>query len=219
MACSETQRLVAEYLGGGMTAAQRAACESHFSQCADCRLVLDSLTGSVQRLETWEPVDVPEWDRAATLTTSPVGEGNYQAEEKVVSFADRQSGGRKPDSDKGSAIPGRWQSWLPLAATVALAVFLGWKQDAGLSEQELISYLDAFEQRQQVQTQRLLDTALQEFGSSTSDSMVQLVEWIETQRAADMQQLEASFQQMLNHDYQALNSMQQLASWANTQQP
>lgn len=116
-------------------------------------------------------------------------------------------------------VPGGWQSWLPLAATVALAVFLGWNQDSGLSEQELAAYLDAFEQRQQAQTQRMMETAMQEFGNSTSDSIAQLVEWIEVQRAADMQQLEASFQQMLNHDYQALSSMQQLASWASTQEP
>lgn len=228
MACSDTQKLVADYLGGEMTAAQRSACESHFSKCADCQQAVDGLADSVQGLLGWESAEVPEWDRAATMTVSSQRVDSQQGERKVMSL--RQHQAEKPGfapqsndhaSEQGRTrhVPGGWQSWLPLAATVALAVFLGWNQDDGLDEQALTAYLDAFEQRQQVQTQRLLDTALQEFGDSTSDSMVQLVEWIETQRAADMQQLEASFQQMLNHDYQALNSMQQLASWASTQEP
>lgn len=228
MACSETQKLVAEYLGGEMTAAQRAACEYHFSQCADCQQAVDSLAGSVQGLLRWEVADVPEWDRASTMLSTSGDEGSEQTEHKVVSFArdkvarqasDEQSAGPVSRQGRADRLPGGWQSWLPLAATVALAVFLGWNQNSGLKEQELLAYLDAFEQRQQAETQRLLDTALQEFGDSTSESMVQLVEWIEAQRAADMQQLQASFQQMLNHDYQALNSMQQLASWASTQEP
>lgn len=206
MTCSETQRLVAEYLGGEMTAAQRTACEYHFSSCDDCRQAVDTLAGATQGLLHWQSAEVPAWDRLSTMSAATT---DNQVKSHGLPLRSR----RKPQ------LPGGWHSWLPLAATIALAVFLGWNQDTGLSEQELAVYLDAFEQRQQAQTERLMNTALQQFGDSTSDSMVQLVEWIEAQRAADMQQLEASFQQMLNHDYQALNSMQQLASWASTQEP
>ena len=205
MACSETQKLVAEYLGGEMTVAQRTACEYHFSVCEDCRQAVDGLAGTAGRLLHWEQVTVPDWDRTAS-TAEEVSAQKTRPEVVPLNTRSRQ-------------IPGGWQSWLPLAATVALAVFLGWNQDSGLSEQELTAYLDAFEQRQQAQTQRIMETAMQEFGDSTSDSMAQLVEWIQAQRTADMQQLEASFQQMLNHDYQALSSMQQLASWVSTQEP
>jgi len=216
MACTETQKLVAEYLGGEMTAAQRAACEYHCSQCSDCRQALENLAGATEQLLAWESVDVPEWNRSATMAG---GNESGQASQRVVTFPGSKKSGSEKAGRMKNRFPGNWQSWIPLAATVALAVFLGWNQETGLSERELTAYLDAFEQRQQAQTQRMLDTALQEFGDSTSDSMIQLVEWIEAQRAADMQQLEASFQQMLNNDYRALNSMQQLASWASTQEP
>ena len=219
MACTETQKLIAEYLGGEMTAAQRAACEYHFSQCSDCRQTLGNLVGATDQLLAWESIDVPEWDRSATMMAPPEVNESDQVKPQVVAFPGNKTTARDKGSRRKSYISGRWQSWLPLAATVALAMFLGWNQEDGLSEQELTAYLDAYEQRQQAQTQLLLDTALQEFGDSTSDSMIQLVEWIEAQRAADMQQLEASFQQMLSNDYRALNSMQQLASWASTQEP
>lgn len=218
MACTETQKLVAEYLGGEMTVAQRATCEYHFSQCSDCRQAFANLAGATEQLLAWEAVDVPEWDRSATMVAGD-GDESGRTSQRVVTFpGNKNTGSDKADRMK-NRFTGSWQSWLPLAATVALAVFLGWNQETGLSEQELAAYLDAFEQRQQAQTQRMLDTALQEFGDSTSDSMIQLVEWIEAQRTADMHQLEASFQQMLNNDYRALNSMQQLASWASTQEP
>ena len=86
MTCSETQKLIAEYLGGEMTAAQRTACESHFSQCPDCRQALTSLSVATDKLLAWESVDVPEWNRGATMTRAHIDIDSSQVEPPVVPF-------------------------------------------------------------------------------------------------------------------------------------
>ncbi|KKO11022.1 hypothetical protein LCGC14_0025070, partial [marine sediment metagenome] len=54
-------------------------------------------------------------------------------------------------------------------------------------------------------------------GDNTADTLVQMADWFEQQRALDIQRMEAGFQQMLDRDYQTVNSVQQLASYVQYQ--
>ena len=64
----------------------------------------------------------------------------------------------------------------------------------------------------------MVEQALAQFGETSADSLVQLVQYIEQQREQDMRQMEAGFRQLLNRNYQTVNSVQQLASFVQYQE-
>ena len=217
MSCQQTPEIVADHLDARLSPQARQAVEQHLAGCADCRAEVALLTPVQNMLSTWQDEPVPAWDH-----------GQAQAQTHITQ-RHRHSLPRRP---------GRlsWQNagrWIPLAASLVLSVAVltqtrlqvsdqGWQISFGgsandASLQQLDAYLAAQASLQQQQNQQVLESALQQFGDSTADTLLQLADWFEQQRELDIQRMEAGFQQLLDRDYQTVNSVQQLASYVQYQ--
>tara|TARA_R100001039_G_scaffold35099_1_gene29974 strand:- start:4836 stop:5426 length:591 start_codon:yes stop_codon:yes gene_type:complete len=191
--------------------------QQHLAACADCRAELALLAPAQEMLLSWQHEPAPDWERS------------HAQSQPLAAPAHRPP------------LPGRharlsWKDagrWVPLAASLVLSVAVltqtrldvseqGWQLSFGgdasnVSWPQLDAYMAAQASLQQQQNQQMLESALQQFGDNTADTLVQLVDWFEQQRELDIQRMEAGFQQLLDRDYQTVNSVQQLASYVQFQ--
>lgn len=106
MGCELTQTILHGYMDGELDAARAADFERHLISCADCVAVLEaneSVRSSIQRAGLYERAP-----RALRQKVQAQLAGNTQASVMPI---------RKP---------AQWR-WLALAATVLVALFLGWR--------------------------------------------------------------------------------------------
>jgi hypothetical protein len=215
MNCQQTPILVADYLGGQLTHSRQREIEAHLSECPYCRREVELLRPTVALLEEYTLSEPPEWDRGATAIPAA------------------------NDTGAGRRVAG-WLQWGSLAASCVLATALvlqikvqrdssGWTVSAGgqnsagrtdaafITEQQLQGYLAVFAEQQRQKNQLDLQQALARFSDTSSDTFLQLVQYLERQRELDMQRMEAGFQQMLDSNFQTVNSVQQLASYVQYQ--
>lgn len=213
MNCQQTPLLVADYLGGELAPARRREIEIHLAECAHCRSEVELLRPAVELLGGYAPDEAPEWDRNATA--APISR-------------QRRAGRRAAD----------WLQWGSLAASCVLATALvlqvsvqrdstGWTVSVGgpqqavnsdvVTEQQLQDYLAVFAEQQRQESQQELQQALARFSETSTDTFMQVVQYLERQRELDIQRMEAGFQQMLDSNFRTVNSVQQLASYVQYQ--
>lgn len=215
MSCRQTPDIVADHFDSRLSSQARQELQQHLAACADCRAELASLAPAQDMLLTWQHEPVPDWDRGHAQTQTALPH-------------------RQPLPRRRARLSwGDAGRWIPLAASLVLSVAVltqtrlevsdqGWQLSFGgsaneASLQQLDAYMAAQASLQQQQNQQMLESALQQFGDSTADTLVQLVDWFEQQRELDIQRMEAGFQQLLDRDYQTVNSVQQLASYVQYQ--
>jgi len=217
MSCQQTPEIVADHLDIRLSPQARQAVEQHLAGCADCRAEVALLSPVQEMLSTWRDEAVPAWDHGQARAQTHMTQGHRHSLPRRHGRLSWQNVGR----------------WIPLAASLLLSVAVltqtrlqvsdqGWQISFGgsandASLQQLDAYIAAQASLQQQQNQQMLESALQQFGDSTADTLVQLVDWFEQQRELDIQRMEAGFQQLLDRDYQTVNSVQQLASYVQYQ--
>jgi anti-sigma factor RsiW len=221
MSCHQTTDIIADYFDQQLSPQTRQTVQQHVAHCEDCRAEVALLAPAQKTLLAWQNESVPDWDR---FKGQGQGHGNGPAaHDHRQPLRKRRAGPHWADVRR----------WIPLAASLVLSVAVltqtrldvsaqGWQLSFGGSaaEQQLAQldvYLAKQARDQRQQNQQMLETALQQFGDSTADSLYQLVDWFEQQRELDTQRMEAGFQQMLDRDYQTVNSVQQLASFVRYQ--
>lgn len=213
MSCHQTPDIVADYFDCGLSPQAQRAVQQHLSMCPVCRAEVESLVPAQTLLQSWQQEPVPAWDRGQRQANRPLRQRLHK---------------RRLRPTWGGV--GRW---LPLAASLVLSVAVltqtrldvsaqGWQLSFGTSAaerqlQHLDVYLAEQARAQQQQNQQMLEAALQQFGDNTADTLVQMADWFEQQRELDIQRMEAGFQQLLDRDYQTVNSVQQLASYVQYQ--
>jgi len=195
--------------------------QAHVDDCALCRAELVQMAPVTKALAGWREEQVPEWNRQDVGLLGhhhKPGKRGRKALSRIPSWASS------------------WQQWAPLAASMVLAVAVlmqisinvsdrGWSVSFGgaasnadmLPLPQLEAYLAQYAEQQQEWSRQVLQVALQQLGDNTAESLYELVTWFDDQRELDMQRMEAGFQQMLDRDYQTVNSMQQLASFVQFQ--
>jgi hypothetical protein len=163
-------------------------------------------------LGAWQVESVRDWDRGAIMRPHAV---------------------RKTLPHRHS----RWPSvarWAPLAASLILAIAVmaqtrvevtqsGWSLSfgggaQGLSHEQLDSYLAAYTETRQAETRQWVEAALRTHGETTADNVYQWMSWMEQQRERDVRRMEAGFQQMLDRDFQTVDTVRQLASYVMYQE-
>jgi hypothetical protein len=73
-------------------------------------------------------------------------------------------------------------------------------------------------QSQQEATRQWVEAALRTHGEASADNLMEWVNWMEQQRQQDVQRMEAGFQQLLDRDFQTVDSVRQLASYVMYQE-
>ncbi len=219
MSCHQTPEIVADHFDSRLSSQARQTVQQHLAMCAECRAEIARLTPAQDALLQWQHESVPEWDRSHAYVHAQA----HAAQTHRQPLPKRHAGLSWRDAGR----------WIPLAASLILSVAVltqtrlnvteqGWQLSFGNTSgeaqlQQLDAYMTAYADRQQQQTEQMLEVALGEFGDSTADTLVQLADWFEQQRELDIQRMEAGFQQLLDRDYQTVNSVQQLASYVQYQ--
>jgi len=207
MSCPNTPELIADHCDPLATAEALKRHELHLGACRFCQQELIVMRGISTELLHWQPLSVPDWDRTGMI---------------------RNTTARKSLSSR----PLKWsivQRWLPLTASLILGLAViaqtnlsvgpqGWSLSFGTQSQSLTAaqldeVLTAFAQSQQLQTRQWVESALQTHAESTADSLYQWMTYMEQQRAADVLRVESGFEQLLNRDFQTVDSVRQLASY------
>lgn len=73
------------------------------------------------------------------------------------------------------------------------------------------------EERQVNSNARLLETVVEQFGTSTTRSLEQVMAYFEAQRREDLQLMQTSYQRLADSDFQTIRSVQQLANYVQLQ--
>lgn len=206
MSCPNTPEIVADHCDPTSTPEFLQRHKAHLEHCQHCQQELLLLKSVPAGLLRWQPQPVPDWDRSAMVKTASL---------------------RKSLPSRARTLPLIAQ-WLPVAASLVLTVFVfsqarldvteqGWSLSFGtsstLNAQQLNDYLTAYSQSQQEETRAWVQTALKIHGESTADSVYQWMTYMEQQRELDVQRMEAGFEQLLDRDFQTVDSVRQLASY------
>ncbi len=195
MLCDKTALLVVDFFDNNLTVPMREELERHAQRCPACREEMESLRDVVARSTEWRQQPVPDWHRVGPM---------------ALVAADSTAG--RPNGWAMSA--GRtWRPWLPLAASVVLVIAVLFTQsEQGIQERDLEMILATLEERQNVQTQAMMQAVMQEYGDVNARNLQNIVAYFEKQRQLDLQQIRAGYQHLIHSDYQTVQSMQQLAS-------
>jgi len=222
MSCPRIALSVADHFDDSLSQEQRQELEQHLASCEDCRQEVVLLQQIPAQLNHWQDVAVPSWDR-------------QQAARPIVArttLPQRRSRWRK------------LADWMPLAASLVLAVAVvtqtrlqvsddGWTlsfggvmpassmQVASVDMEQINALLAAHAeqaQSQQEATRQWVEAALRTHGEASADNLMEWVNWMEQQRQQDVQRMEAGFQQLLDRDFQTVDSVRQLASYVMYQE-
>ncbi|MDO9519984.1 MAG: hypothetical protein Q7L19_07230 [Pseudohongiella sp.] len=212
MSCPHVAESIADHFDEFLSPATQQKHQQHLADCRECRSEIDALNALPKMLGAWQTQSVPDWDRRAIMRPHAV---------------------RKTLPHRHS----HWSSvarWVPLAASLVLAIAVvtqtrvevtdsGWSLSFGGSAQDsgneqLDSYLAIYAAAQQSDTREWVENALRAHGETTADSVYQWMTWMEQQREQDVRRMEAGFQQMLDRDFQTVDTVRQLASYVMYQE-
>ncbi|MBU2097307.1 MAG: hypothetical protein KKD00_00980 [Gammaproteobacteria bacterium] len=216
MSCPHLAETIANHFEELLSPTARTKHQQHLAGCLECRQEIAALGAVPGVLEQWQTQSVPEWNRVAIM---------------------RPQSGRKSLPHRHSrwlTVSDSFARWAPLAAAVVLAVAVlaqtrldvsdsGWslsfgQPSAALDSAQLTAYLARQAELQQAETRQWVEAALRTHGEATADSVYQWMSWMEQQRELDIQRMEAGFEQLLDRDFQTVDSMRQLASYVMFQE-
>ena len=211
MSCPHMTETIANHFEASLSPIELQKHHQHLSACSECRHEIVSLSALPELFDQWQSQTVPEWDRNAIM----------QPQTGRRSLPHRQS--------SWSAVSGWATRWAPLAASLVLAVAVlmqarldvtdaGWSLSFGapagaVDNQQLSDYLQQYAEARDAETRQWVEAALRSHGETTADSVYQWMTWMEQQREADVERMEAGFQQLLDRDFQTVDSVRQLASY------
>lgn len=206
MSCPNTPELIADHCDPMASAESLQRHRIHLEGCQYCQQELELLKPVPARLLRWQNLSMPDWDRSSMIKPVPI---------------------RKSIPSRVRTIPLLAQ-WLPLAASVVLTIAVfsqtrlevneqGWSVSFGTSStldaQQLDDYLAAYSRAQEADTREWVQSALKTHGETTADSVYQWMTYMEQQRELDIKRMEAGFEQLLDRDFQTVDSVRQLASY------
>ncbi len=206
MSCPNTPELIADYCDPMVSAESLQRHRLHLEGCPSCQQELGRLRPVPARLLRWQNLAMPDWDRSSMIRPVP---------------------NRKSIPSRVRTIP-LLARWLPLAASVVLTIAVltqtrlevneqGWAVSFGASSkldvQQLDAYLAAYSRAQEADTREWVQSALKTHGETTADSVYQWMMYMEQQRELDVKRMEAGFEQLLDRDFQTVDSVRQLASY------
>ena len=220
MSYPKTQHLLQEYFADDLTPMASDEIDRHLQQCQYCSAELESLLLARTSLDSWQDERVPHWDRGTELF--------------------RREHGNHTSSD---SFWSRWQ-WLPTAASFAMLCIVllnttvvsneqgfsisfgaggatAAQLDARLAEiaseqrQDTQIALARLEARQDSNNVQLLQAVMEQTQQTTAENLERIYTIFEQQRLQDLQDMRAGYQQLVDSDYQTIQSLQQLAQYVS----
>ena len=222
MSCPKTPYILQEYFSENLMTVVRDELNKHLTECMYCNTQLESVLLAQQNLRQWQDQRTPHWDRGLEL---------FRQEHRI---------GRPV-----SRFWVSWQ-WLPTAASLVMLCVLLFNvsvvsNDSGFSisfagsstfDSNLDAVLVEFEQEQRLEMKQLMErvairqdstnvqllrAVMEQTQQSTADSFDQMYAYFEQQRLLDLQDMRASYEQLVDSDYETIRSLQQLVNYVGYQ--
>ncbi len=225
MTCHETANIVSAYFDESSSAQERKAAQLHLDSCSACSAALADSQAVGAHLRQWQDEAVPQWQRIPEQLHSKRrvqkprfsfwGQWAPLAAAFMLALAVMFNVQVDLNSDGFSVAFGQSGGMSPDAVAAQLAQFEQAQRQA--QAQTLQALSASIEERQVNSNARLLETVIEQLGDSTSRSIEQVMAYFEAQRQEDLQLMEASYQRLVDSDFQTVQSMQQLANYVQYQ--
>ncbi len=219
MSCPKTEHLVQEFFADDLAPVAREEIDRHLADCEACGAELRAILGAQNKMQQWHEQRVPHWDRGLEL---------FRREHRVE-----------------HSRTGFWSrlQWLPTAASFAMLAVLLLNvtvvsnersfsiafggADPGLNDQfaqlqesqriELQNAIARFEDRQDSNNVMLMQAVMEQTQQTTAENFEQIYAYFEQQRLRDLQDMRASYQYLVDSDFETIRSLEQLASFVSYQ--
>lgn len=227
MPCPKTQHLLTEYFSDDLLPLTREGINKHLKSCQSCKEELELLLAARDKLASWDAQRVPIWDRGLPL---------FRQEHRV---AKKESAGWlwqwAPSaasllmlillllnvninySSQGVTVAFGGSETVAMDALIAdrLAAF----ENNHLQQQnrELQAFLARMDERQDSNNLRLMQTVLEQTNQLSSVTFEKIYSYFEQQRQMDLQSVQVGYQQLVDSDYETIQSMQRLANFVRFQ--
>ena len=200
MSCPHIAETIANYFEEFLSPGAKQKQQQHLTECPECRREIAALNAVPAMLGQWQRQSVPDWDRSAIM---------------------RPQASRKPLSHRHTpwlAGLSRVAGWAPLIASMILAVAVITQTRLEVTASGWVVSFGGSVASQQADTRAWVEAALRSHGEATADNVYQWMTWMEQQRELDLQRMETGFQQLLDRDFQTVDSVRQLASYVMYQE-
>lgn len=221
MSCPKTEHILQEYFADDLVPLAGEEIERHLTQCDSCSTELEALLMTRGKLDQWQDMEVPHWDRGVELFR------------------------REHQAPPAQSSRFSWWQWAPTAASFAMLALLflnttvtvsgtavsfsfgSAANEVALTEAmsefqaqqtgELQSLIARFEERQDRSNVQLLQAVMAQSQQTTADSLDRIYTYFEEQRLQDLETLRVSYQQLADSDYATIQSLQDLAQYVSFQ--
>ncbi|MEQ8409895.1 MAG: zf-HC2 domain-containing protein [Gammaproteobacteria bacterium] len=224
MSCPKTQHLLQEYFADDLAPKASAEIDHHLQQCEHCSTELESLLLARTNLNGWQDERVPHWDRGTELFRREHGKqvpaepfwNRWQWLPTAASFAmlcililntTVVSSEQGFSISFGAGASGSEQLSAQLDARLA--------EIANEQRQETQAALARLEARQDSNNVQLLQAVMEQTQQTTAENLERIYTIFEQQRIQDLQDMRAGYQQLVDSDYQTIQSLQQLAQYVS----
>lgn len=225
MSCHESAKLVADYFDESVKRRTRQAIETHMQACGTCRAAVAEAQLVNAQLRQWQDEAVPQWQRVPRELRSRPEERKLRvsfwaqwaplAAACVLALA-FVFNVQLQVNDNGFSVAFGAQRGVDAEQLAARLV--QFEQEQRAQQAQALQALNAsIEQRQADSNAQLLQTVITQFGDSTTRSLQQVMVYFEAQRQEDLALMQASYQRLVDSDYQTVRSMQQLANYVQYQ--
>ena len=227
MPCPKTQHLLTEYFADDLPAVTRSEIEKHLQACEECAEELKTLQDVQVSLSHWEEEKVPHWDRGTNLFRQEHGRSARRGRGWIwqwlptaasfamlcvlvfnVSLSSTENGftvsfgGAEP----GAEVSGLEQRLVQFTDSQRLE-----------QEQTLQAFMARVDDRQDSNNLRLIQAVVEQAQQMNAENFDQMYSYFEQQRQLDMENVQVSYQQLADSDFETLRSMQQLANYVRFQ--
>lgn len=224
MPCPKTPNLLTEYFDDELSELARSELERHISECRYCADELNALQQVQAGLKNWRTEKTPHWDRGVSLYRQEHDDSNRAPVRHwwttwaptaasacmLVLLLFNVNVARNSD---GVTISFGNQS----AATIReeLAAFSA--EQLALQEHALQLFVTRMDERQDSNNLRLMQAVLDQTQQLSEDNFREIYAYFERQRLFDMENLQVSYQHLLDSDFQTLSAMEEMASFIQFQ--
>ena len=222
MSCPKTQYLLTEYFSDDLSQIARDELEKHLRSCDDCASEFIALENTQNRLADWQDERVPHWDRGTTLFRQEHG-SRQQARNWlwqwlptaasvamlfVLVFNVNVNG-----SDNGFTVSfGNGDGSSDYSQFEQRFAQLAEIQQLG-QDQTLQAFLSRMDERQDSNNLGLMQAVMDQTQQMTAENFDQMYSYFEQQRQLDLENVQVSYQQLVDSDFDTMRSMQQLANF------
>ena len=227
MSCPKTRHLLTEYFDDNLSAVTREQIERHIESCEYCRSELADLSSIQARLSEWEEQRAPHWDRGIAVFRQAHRQGPDTRRNRLWQWL--------PTGISFAMLVLLLLNTSVTSTANGFTVNFG-VNDAGMTQVQLDRQLTGFAAQQQQQQEqnlqlfmatlaerldsnnlRLMQAVMEQTRELTADNFEQIYTYFEQQRQLDMETVQVSYQQLLDSDFETLQTMEQLANYVQFQ--